>query len=102
MAVSVHIAQQTSTYLTSGTTVLYGILQHVFQEEQSVHSSVIVFVRCNELNGVNVAGVFVTSVFAGAFAFGIGFDIGVNSLWDRLNKGVSLTVSLPPARAHAE
>lgn len=34
------------------------------------------------------AGVFVPTVFAGAFAFGVGFDIGVTSFWDRWNKGV--------------
>jgi len=31
--------------------------------------------------------VFVSTVFAGAFAFGVGFDVGVNSLWDSWNKG---------------
>ncbi|KAJ3563394.1 hypothetical protein NP233_g8968 [Leucocoprinus birnbaumii] len=33
------------------------------------------------------AGVFVGTVFAGAFAFGIGFDLGVTSFWERYNKG---------------
>lgn len=36
-----------------------------------------------------VLGVYVTSIFAGAFAFGIGFDVGVTSFWDNWNKGVS-------------
>ncbi|PSR73451.1 hypothetical protein PHLCEN_2v10743 [Hermanssonia centrifuga] len=31
--------------------------------------------------------VFVTSIFAGAFAFGVGFDIGVTAFWDRWNRG---------------
>ncbi|KAH7103008.1 putative ubiquinol-cytochrome c reductase complex 7.3 kda protein [Auriculariales sp. MPI-PUGE-AT-0066] len=31
--------------------------------------------------------VFVTSIFAGAFAFGVGFDVAVTSFWDRWNKG---------------
>jgi len=31
--------------------------------------------------------VYVTSIFAGAFAFGVGFDVGVTSFWDRWNKG---------------
>ncbi|KZW04438.1 ubiquinol-cytochrome C reductase [Exidia glandulosa HHB12029] len=31
--------------------------------------------------------VYVTSIFAGAFAFGVGFDIAVTSFWDRWNKG---------------
>ncbi|KAH8113350.1 ubiquinol-cytochrome C reductase [Phellopilus nigrolimitatus] len=33
--------------------------------------------------------VFVTGVFATAFGFGIGFDLAVNSFWDRWNQGVS-------------
>jgi len=31
--------------------------------------------------------VFVTSIFAGAFAFSIGFDVGVTTFYDRWNKG---------------
>ncbi|KAH9943134.1 ubiquinol-cytochrome C reductase UQCRX/QCR9-like protein [Epithele typhae] len=31
--------------------------------------------------------VYVTSIFAGAFAFNIGFDLGVTSFWDSWNKG---------------
>ncbi|EIN10298.1 ubiquinol-cytochrome C reductase UQCRX/QCR9-like protein [Punctularia strigosozonata HHB-11173 SS5] len=31
--------------------------------------------------------VYVTSIFAGAFAFGIGFDVGITALWDTWNKG---------------
>lgn len=31
--------------------------------------------------------VFVTTVFAGAFAFGIGFDLGVTNFYDTWNKG---------------
>jgi ubiquinol-cytochrome c reductase subunit 9 len=34
-------------------------------------------------------GVFVTSIFAGAFAFNVGFDVAVTSFWDRWNQGVS-------------
>ena len=33
--------------------------------------------------------VYVASIFAGAFTFGIGFDVGVTSFWDSWNKGVS-------------
>ncbi|ETW84278.1 hypothetical protein HETIRDRAFT_449802 [Heterobasidion irregulare TC 32-1] len=31
--------------------------------------------------------VYVTSIFAGAFAFGIGFDVGISSFWDSWNRG---------------
>ncbi|KAG2158944.1 ubiquinol-cytochrome C reductase UQCRX/QCR9-like protein [Suillus bovinus] len=31
--------------------------------------------------------VFVTSIFAGAFAFNVGFDVAVTSFWDRWNQG---------------
>ncbi|KAH8830667.1 cytochrome b-c1 complex subunit 9 [Flagelloscypha sp. PMI_526] len=31
--------------------------------------------------------VFVGTVFAGAFVFGIGFDLGVTKVWDSWNKG---------------
>ncbi|KAL5530596.1 QCR9 [Sanghuangporus sanghuang] len=31
--------------------------------------------------------VFVSSVFVGAFAFSIGFDVGINAFWDRWNQG---------------
>ncbi|KAI0303187.1 cytochrome b-c1 complex subunit 9, partial [Russula brevipes] len=31
--------------------------------------------------------VYVTSIFAGAFAFGIGFDVGVTKFWDSWNRG---------------
>jgi len=31
--------------------------------------------------------VFVTSIFVGAFAFGVGFDVGVTNLWDSWNRG---------------
>ncbi|KZP24614.1 ubiquinol-cytochrome C reductase [Athelia psychrophila] len=31
--------------------------------------------------------VFVTSIFVGAFTFGVGFDIGVSTFWDKYNKG---------------
>jgi len=34
-------------------------------------------------------GVYVTSIFAGAFAFSIGFDVGVTNFWDSWNRGVS-------------
>jgi len=32
-------------------------------------------------------GVFVSSIFVGAFAFTLGFDQGLNAFWDRWNKG---------------
>jgi len=31
--------------------------------------------------------VFVSTIFVGAFAFGIGFDVGITSFWDRWNRG---------------
>ncbi|KAF8138690.1 ubiquinol-cytochrome C reductase UQCRX/QCR9-like protein, partial [Boletus edulis] len=31
--------------------------------------------------------VFVSSIFVGAFAFGVGFDVAVQSFWDHWNKG---------------
>jgi ubiquinol-cytochrome c reductase subunit 9 len=38
--------------------------------------------------GFVCVGVFVSTIFVGAFAFGIGFDVGITSFWDRWNKGV--------------
>ncbi|KAI0773992.1 ubiquinol-cytochrome C reductase UQCRX/QCR9-like protein [Fomes fomentarius] len=31
--------------------------------------------------------VFVPTIFAGAFAFSVGFDIGITKFWDSWNKG---------------
>jgi len=31
--------------------------------------------------------VFVSTIFVGAFAFGVGFDVGITSFWDRWNRG---------------
>ncbi|KAG8218835.1 cytochrome b-c1 complex subunit 9, partial [Butyriboletus roseoflavus] len=31
--------------------------------------------------------IFVTTIFAGAFAFGVGFDSAIQSFWDHWNKG---------------
>ncbi|KZT37629.1 ubiquinol-cytochrome C reductase, partial [Sistotremastrum suecicum HHB10207 ss-3] len=31
--------------------------------------------------------IYVSSIFAGAFAFGVGLDLGVSSFWDRWNRG---------------
>jgi len=31
--------------------------------------------------------VFVSTIFVGAFAFGVGFDVGITAFWDRWNKG---------------
>jgi len=31
--------------------------------------------------------VYVTSIFAGAFAFSIGFDVAVTKVWDSWNRG---------------
>lgn len=42
-------------------------------------------------------GVYVTGVFAAAFAFGIGFDIGVTSFHDKWNRGVRELVTLASA-----
>jgi Ubiquinol-cytochrome C reductase, UQCRX/QCR9 like len=30
----------------------------------------------------------VAGVFTGAFAFGVGFDYGIDAFWDRWNRGV--------------
>ena len=39
-------------------------------------------------------GVFVTTTFVGAFAFGIGYDLGATAFWDWWNKGVSSQLDL--------
>lgn len=36
--------------------------------------------------------VFIASIFAGAIAFEVAFDTGSNTIWDRINKGVSLSL----------
>jgi hypothetical protein len=33
-------------------------------------------------------GVYVGSIFAAAFGFGVAFDVGVTAFWDNWNKGV--------------
>jgi ubiquinol-cytochrome c reductase subunit 9 len=42
----------------------------------------------SNLKYVVCPGVFVGTVFAGAFAFGIGFDVGVTRFYDYWNRGV--------------
>ena len=42
----------------------------------------------------SIAGVFVSTIFVGAFAFGVGFDVGITSFWDRWNQGVRLKPSI--------
>lgn len=42
-------------------------------------------------------GVYVTTIFAGAFAFGIGFDVGITKFWDKWNEGVSTRASVSHA-----
>jgi ubiquinol-cytochrome c reductase subunit 9 len=32
--------------------------------------------------------VYVGGIFGGAFVFGVAFDVGVTTFWDRWNKGV--------------
>jgi hypothetical protein len=48
----------------------------------------------------------VTTIFAGAFAFGVGFDVGVTNLWDSWNRGVRCNlpsfVSTTHSRLHTE
>ncbi|EGO27304.1 subunit 9 of the ubiquinol cytochrome-c reductase complex, QCR9 [Serpula lacrymans var. lacrymans S7.9] len=39
--------------------------------------------------------VYVTAIFVGAFSFGVGFDVGVTSFWDRWNKGNNGRISVP-------
>ncbi|KAI0003039.1 ubiquinol-cytochrome C reductase [Russula compacta] len=41
--------------------------------------------------------VYVTSIFAGAFAFGIGFDVAVSNFWDSRNRGVCPSHNIPPS-----
>jgi ubiquinol-cytochrome c reductase subunit 9 len=31
--------------------------------------------------------VYVTSIFVGAFTFGVGFDVAVSNFWDNWNRG---------------
>ncbi|KZT27019.1 ubiquinol-cytochrome C reductase [Neolentinus lepideus HHB14362 ss-1] len=31
--------------------------------------------------------VYVSTIFAGAFAFGVGFDLGISKFWDTWNRG---------------
>jgi len=31
--------------------------------------------------------VYVSTIFLGAFAFGVGLDVGVSAFWDRWNRG---------------
>lgn len=79
-------SKQTYNFVTNELPIAFNnILQCVLQEEQLVHG--LLFSRYNKTSFC--AGVFVSSVFVGAFAFGVGFDIGISSLWDRVNKGVS-------------
>lgn len=42
---------------------------------------------------------YVTTIFAGAFAFGVGFDLGVTSFWDRWNQGVRIILDFVPGLA---
>ena len=37
---------------------------------------------------LTLIGVYVTSIFVGAFAFGVGFDVAVSNFWDNWNRGV--------------
>ncbi|KAI0068975.1 hypothetical protein BV25DRAFT_1986524 [Artomyces pyxidatus] len=41
----------------------------------------------NLINFLSSTGIYVTTIFAGAFTFGIGFDAGVTKFWDTWNKG---------------
>ena len=36
----------------------------------------------------HLIGVYVTSIFVGAFTFGVGFDVAVSKFWDNWNRGV--------------
>ena len=38
-----------------------------------------------------------TSIFAGAFAFGVGFDVGITKFWDSWNRGVRPSPSFASA-----
>ena len=39
-------------------------------------------------SSIQLSGVYVTGIFITAFAFNIGFDVGVSKVWDRVNAGV--------------
>lgn len=84
MAVRVYSRQPTSLADISFV-VHYHAVQLHFQAKQSVpyrtrSSRLFLIFLCT--------GVFVASVFAGAFAFGIGFDMSVTKFYDSWNKGV--------------
>lgn len=67
-------------------------LQHHLQAKQCVsfNISVTAYFWARHLRISVLLGLFVGTIFAGAFAFGIGFDTGVTKFWDHWNKGVRL------------
>jgi hypothetical protein len=40
--------------------------------------------------GIYLTGVFFSTIVGGAFAFGVGLNMGTDAFWDRWNKGVSV------------
>ncbi|KIJ53909.1 hypothetical protein M422DRAFT_24917, partial [Sphaerobolus stellatus SS14] len=39
--------------------------------------------------------VYVASILAGGFVFGVGFDIGIETFWDRWNRGKQWKTFMP-------
>lgn len=46
-------------------------------------------------NSNSFAGVYVSTIFAAAFVFTVGIDSGIQSFYDRWNKGVRRITILP-------
>jgi ubiquinol-cytochrome c reductase subunit 9 len=44
--------------------------------------------RAVHVDRAGCIGVYITSIVGASFAFGVAFDVGVTSFWDRWNKGV--------------
>jgi len=65
------------------------VLQHLREAQQYVNPILYSVVMTNSIYQTKPLGVFVTSIFAGAFVFNVGFDVAVTSFWDRWNQGVS-------------
>jgi Ubiquinol-cytochrome C reductase, UQCRX/QCR9 like len=89
MAVSVEGWFQ--VYFAHPTLALHRLLQHLCEAKQSDPVSHVSARRAAHRRNV---GVYVTSILAGAFAFGVGFDVGIESFWDKWNRGVSGRVFL--------
>lgn len=74
------------TLFNKGVTALDYPLQHFHQAQQWVKPG---RTLGSQLTLYALIGVYVSTIFAGAFAFGVGFDVGITKFWDTWNKGVS-------------